>query len=398
MSSYSASHHPRESEMESTVSLGDGRSRSLATVKSKKGEVDPNLLHQVESMDLDGISFQSDAEPIKHGSGILTTSMNMTNTIIGSAMQVLPDVVRTVTGDHEDEDSFYVQKWFWLLICWAIGAGLSLLKSTYYLGHISVVAVGVVGYTVFVVFAYCVGIFDPCEGIPAEECYTEPKMFDGGFFDFMKAFPVFVLSFCCAPTMFNIYNALETQSKHNMTLSSAIAMCVCSVLYATISLCGYFTYGTHVAENILDSYPISVVASLARFGMAFVVTVSYPLLMHSSRDGFLHGISTLVKYTGKVDLANDIADNTTKTGNIVFYIFAVLLNLLVLVIAYLELSLNSLMSVSGALSSNLSFTLPAVLYYKAYEEDGWTWMRIVCIPFAVFGIVVTGISLWANIA
>jgi hypothetical protein len=43
-----------------------------------------------------------------------------------------------------------------------------------------------------------------------------------------------------------------------------------------------------VKGNILDSYPVEIWATVARIGTAFVVTVSYPLLMHPSRDSVVH--------------------------------------------------------------------------------------------------------------
>ena len=53
----------------------------------------------------------------------------------------------------------------------------------------------------------------------------------------------------------------------------------------TVALSGYFTYGSNVEANVLDSFPVETFATVARLGTAFAVTFSYPLLMHPARYG-----------------------------------------------------------------------------------------------------------------
>eukprot|EP01134_Creolimax_fragrantissima_P002366 CFRG2366T1 len=234
------------------------------------------------------------------------------------AAGLLPDVMRQFI-DEEDENSgaIYYKKWFWLILCWLLAASLSMLKSLWFLAYTSLAAVVCVFWTTFVVFAYWAGIFDPCEGIAAP-CEGETSVAIWDFGAIMRAFPVFVLAFCCGPVLFNIYNALNVQSSRTMDIAAVATMGLTTTLYLIISFCGYFTYGNLVNSNILMSYPISVVASIARLGTAFVVTVSYPLLMHAARDAFIHAVGTLLGYAGHKKLGIEVADHTTKRGNITF--------------------------------------------------------------------------------
>ncbi|KNC84751.1 hypothetical protein SARC_03042 [Sphaeroforma arctica JP610] len=315
------------------------------------------------------------------------------------ASSILPDVMRAFIGDDVSGDAFYLQTWFWLIICWGcFAAPLSMLKSLWFLAYTSMVAVLCVLWTTFVVFAYSVDIFDPCDG-KASDCQGDAVAAIWDFGAIMRAFPVFVLGFCVGPVLFNIYNAMDHQTTKRMDISAGITISLVTVLYTIIALCGYFTYGENVTSNILDSYPISVPASIARLGTAFVVTVSYPLLMHAARDSVVHAVGTVVTMCGKKDVGVALTDSSTKNGNIMFYVLAALLNIVALAFAYFQIDINTLLSITGAIGTvNLSFTLPAAIYWKMFEEDGMTLRRILCVPFGIFGLVAMCISLWANFA
>ncbi|KNC74638.1 hypothetical protein SARC_12821 [Sphaeroforma arctica JP610] len=314
------------------------------------------------------------------------------------ASGILPDVMRAFIGDDVSADVFYLQTWFWLLICWGcFAAPLSMLKSLWFLAYTSMAAVICVLWTAFVVFAYSVNIFDPCEGksINCQDGDVEAVMWDFGAI--MRAFPVFVLGFCVGPVLFNIYNAMDRQTTKRMDISAGCTISLVTALYVIISICGYFTYGANVGSNILDSYPISVPASIARLGTAFVVTVSYPLLFHASRDSIIHACGTVVVMCGKKEQGIALTDSSTKSGNIMFYIMAIILNIVAFAFAYFQIDINMLLSITGAIGTvNLSFTLPAAIYWKMFEEDGMSLLRILCIPFGIFGVVAMCISVWAN--
>jgi hypothetical protein len=87
----------------------------------------------------------------------------------------------------------------------------------------------------------------------------------------------------------------------------------------------YFTYGDAVAGNILDSFPVEIWATIARIGTAFVVTVSYPLLMHPARDSLIHIINVL--------MGGKLSDTRSKQFQIAFYSIAGILNVIAFALA-----------------------------------------------------------------
>ncbi|KNC84397.1 hypothetical protein SARC_03390 [Sphaeroforma arctica JP610] len=459
--------------MTESIEMRESQVELASDAKSKNHDVNGDTL-SIQSAGADALNTE-----ITHGSGILGTVMNMTNTIIGSgilsipystaqvgwvlalvimffgatltmfglhllnniadrmggrktsfgdacrqsypwlvlvadllvfftlwavaviymtiASGILPDVMRAFIGDDVSADVFYLQTWFWLLICWGcFAAPLSMLKSLWFLAYTSTAAVICVLWTAFVVFAYSVDIFDPCDG-KSIDCQGGVEAVIWDFGAIMRAFPVFVLGFCVGPVLFNIYNAMDRQTAKRMDISAGCTISLVTVLYVVIALCGYFTYGANVGSNILDSYPLSVPASIARLGTAFVVTVSYPLLMHASRDSVIHACGTVVVMCGKKEQGVALTDSSTTSGNIMFYIMATILNIVAFAFAYFQIDINMLLSITGAIGTvNLSFTLPAAIYWKMFEEDGMSLRRILCIPFGIFGVVAMCISVWAN--
>eukprot|EP01134_Creolimax_fragrantissima_P005227 CFRG5227T1 len=327
------------------------------------------------------------------GNGLLGTAMNMTNTIIGSGIL---DVMR-IFVDETDPNAFYFQSWFWLLICWSVfAAPLATLKSLWFLAYTSLAAVVCVLWTTFIVFGHYVGLFDPCEGM-VSDCQGPTSAAIWDFAAIMRSFPIFVLGYCIGPVIFNIYNSMEVQSAKRMNMSSAFSISLVTILYIIIAICGYLTYGSNVAPNILDSYPITTVASIARIGTAFVVTVSYPLLMHAARDSMLHIIGTLFGYAGDKQMGIELADHETQIGNIAFYAVATVLNVGAFIFSYFQININVLLSITGAIGIvNLSFTIPPIIYWKLFEDQGFTVYRLACIPFILFGVITCGISIWAN--
>eukprot|EP01134_Creolimax_fragrantissima_P002868 CFRG2868T1 len=312
------------------------------------------------------------------------------------AAENIPDVVRQFTADNSDDEIYY-QYWFWLIICWAsLAFPLSMLRSVWLLSYTSLAAVVCVMWTTFVIFAYSIGIFDPCEGKEID-CEGDVLATVWNLSSIMKVFPVFVVSYSIGPVLFSIFNAMDKQTAKRMDISGAFTVSLVTVLYAIICVCGYTAFGSNVTPDILDSFPISVVASIARVGTAVVVTFSYPLLMHTARDSCIHACETLFILVGKIDQGSSILDHTSKSGNILFYATAIVLNLSAFVLAYCHVNFNTILSITGAIGNiNLSFTIPALLYWKMFENEGMSWQRASCIPLVFFGVFSMVISLWAN--
>ena len=126
-------------------------------------------------------------------------------------------------------------------------------------------------------------------------------------------------------------------------------------------------------------------ATIARIGTAFVVVVSYPLLMHPARDSVVHILSVLSK--GKTD-----------QSQILWYTVAFLLNVLSLGCAYFMMPLDLILGITGSIGVvNLSLTLPFLLYFKLFEDTPGL-MRSICIPGIIFGLTMSVVCAYFSLA
>ena len=162
-------------------------------------------------------------------------------------------------------------------------------------------------------------------------------------------------------------------------------MGICTSLYLVIALAGYFTYGSNVAGNILDSFPVDIWATIARLGTAFVVTVSYPLLMHPARDSIVHAINVL-------------AGGKFTDSNMLFYVVAIVLNVTALLGAYFNVPLDLILGITGSIGVvNLSLTVPYIIYYKMFEGEGGI-VRKLALPGVIFGVALSVVCAYFTIA
>lgn len=306
------------------------------------------------------------------------------------AAGILPFVVEQFSPELT-EDDLLTQNWLWLLIAWGcFAAPLSMLKSVTFLGYTSAMAVLCVLYTTLVVSMYAFGILDPCaKTIPeGSVCVGDIVALNGNASQILVAVPVFFTSFCCAPSIFNIYNDIKGPSTRRLDLATLGSLAVCTSLYLIIALAGYFTFGSVVTSNILDSYPVEMWATIARLGTAFVVTVSYPLLMHPARDSVVHAINVCAG--GKF--------SEGKGFNTLFYVVAAIMNVLALFLAFFNVPLDLILSITGSIGVvNLSLTIPFLFYYKMFEADGGL-MRKLCIPAIILSLAASVVCGYFSIA
>mmetsp|Transcript_556 Transcript_556/g.948 ORF Transcript_556/g.948 Transcript_556/m.948 type:complete len:185 (-) Transcript_556:207-761(-) len=167
-----------------------------------------------------------------------------------------------------------------------------------------------------------------------------------------------------------------------LDMAASGAMFLCTALYAVTALSGYLTYGHRVSDSLLGSYPYNAECTIARIGFAFLVSVSYPLLMHAARDACVHFIGYIrMLATGDNSI---IADPYSRKSTILFYSVLAALLLLTYGVAMANLDISFLLSLAGALSmSLLTFSVPGLFYFVLLKEEGNTFTRLTC-PFMMF--------------
>lgn len=159
---------------------------------------------------------------------------------------------------------------FWLLLTAAIIVPLSFMRTLDSLKTTSQIALLSVAYMVVVVVGwYFVKGPSPDRGEVVWARFGTSTL---------AAFPVQVFAFTCAQNLFPIYNELKdnTQAKMNVIIGASIYSA--AGVYEVLGSIGYLTFGSKVGSNVIAMYPAeSLIVALARFGIVFLVGLSYPL-------------------------------------------------------------------------------------------------------------------------
>ena len=273
-------------------------------------------------------------------------------------------------------NTFYVSLG-WLLLAFP----LSVPKKLTVLQYTSGVAVAAILFATGVVVAYtfapveeqcvafmnknnlteCVG--DKCctDSTLVNCCVGDMPVFVSDPVKIIQSIPVIIVAFCCAPQAYAYYNDIVNPTRARLSGVTALSLLIVTALYLTIALCGFFTFGTNVASSVLASYPLTGAVTAARIGVAFVVLVSYPLLMQPCRDSSIHMIDVVTSLVS----GHGVSAPGTKKGNIVFYVVLSILCILTYLFALLNVDLAVLLNISGTFAvAPLCFIFPAIFYLK----------------------------------
>jgi len=223
-------------------------------------------------------------------------------------------------------------------------------------------------------------------------CIGKIYAFDGEFKDVLSSVAIMLVSYGCTPQVFLAYNDLVNPTATRLDAGVGIALYIVTGLYFVAALGGYFTYGHVVSDDLLGSYPVNLVCTIARLGIVFLVAVSFPLLFHAARDATVHIITQIYTAVTKQSL-----EPFSKAEKFVFYGVAVGELALVYVVSLLGISMSVLLSLNGALTYGmLSFTVPGVFYWILFKENGLTFHRLTCPLLVVLGtfVMIVNIVYW----
>ena len=132
--------------------------------------------------------------------------------------------------------------------------------------------------------------FDPCPKAPQVEhghCGGSVTPLSTNGLRIFCTLPYFVMAFTCQQNAFNAIGELRNPTKGQQ---ATVVMCtpiLPTILYLTIAVCGYLTFGRRVPSNIINGYPTSSpIVSAARCILGVVVLCNYPLQLFPCRIGF----------------------------------------------------------------------------------------------------------------
>ncbi|ODV87873.1 hypothetical protein CANARDRAFT_192817 [[Candida] arabinofermentans NRRL YB-2248] len=150
----------------------------------------------------------------------------------------------------------------------------------------SLVALSSVGYlTILVVVHFVHLMFGGHEAVPKGPIHlVNPD----SVVLMLSSFPILVFGFTCHQNQFTVINELNDRSASTINRIIVSAIGAAFVLYMTVGLTGYLTFGDNVVGNIIVMYPDSITSTIGRMSIVILVALSYPLQANPARASINH--------------------------------------------------------------------------------------------------------------
>ena len=167
---------------------------------------------------------------------------------------------------------------------------------------------------------------------------------------------------------------------HKRNVVSLASTTICFICVIVPGIIGYLMFGDNTESIILDNFPskdpLIIVVRVAFF---IVVSFSYPCIAQS----------LLVSWSS-------IIWRDSNQGGLSFWKRAVVLlatNIIPLLIAIFLPNAKPALSIGGAFGGCMvDFFFPAIMWIRISKKPFYHWNNILCILFAIFGLVSTAIS------
>lgn len=275
---------------------------------------------------------------------------------------LMPDACDQM-GCPEEMKSRYV----WVLGGFACVIPLSFPHNLDFLKHTSGLAVAFLAFIMFVVFVYALpeeatGL-DACAHLEDDSsCRGDQIIADGiDTLSFLRVMPIFIFGFGCQITTFPIANEMENPSVWRLLTVWIAAIASASVLYFTVAVCGYATYGDVSTSDLLVHYPKVGLLSATRCMISVVVALSYPLQINPSRRSFLTFVSE------NFDSDEEISASVLRMR---YYSFTVIFLGLSLAIALTVEDLGVVVALVGATGATaVMFIIPGYMFLYYFPKE-----------------------------
>uniref|UniRef100_A0A0G4F1U4 Amino acid transporter transmembrane domain-containing protein n=1 Tax=Chromera velia CCMP2878 TaxID=1169474 RepID=A0A0G4F1U4_9ALVE len=224
---------------------------------------------------------------------------------------------------------------------------------------------------------------------------SEVVFFRNDPFEMLRVLPIFIFSFTCHQNMFTICNELRNRSigKVNTVIVGSVAASLC--VYIGPAVCGYLQFGNATTDNLLRNYDssategngvakVAVLTCKVLMAVAFIFT--YPLQCHPARTSL------------RVVIWRD-AELSRQQERWILRGLTVAILVVTTAIACLVENMQFILAVVGAVGSNsICYIMPAMIYIKMFESDGWTVKRILSVVLLAIGVVIMPLCLYAEIS
>ncbi|KAH3765596.1 transmembrane amino acid transporter protein [Pelomyxa schiedti] len=279
------------------------------------------------------------------------------------ASDLLPAIIANIWSDSP---SFLQDYRFWQPVVWAFAmAPLSFLKKIDSLKYASVGALISVLY--LVALTTTIFFMKSVEGDPIELFTLSIKA--------VAVIPIFVFAYTCHQNLFTIFSELGYDRYRRVNIAILTSITFAGAMYITIGSMGYSTIGPGVKSNVINSYPTDMPAvTVARVFIVFLVTLSYPLLLHPSRKCF--------------DSLFFSSKPATWWPRLRHLIITVALLMTSFLIAFFFRKLDVVLGLVGATGGTLiCFILPGSFYFRLHPLPRFHFRRIMAFLLALFGVI-----------
>ena len=313
------------------------------------------------------------------------------------------------------DESHY--KTFWLIVSTLLTVPLSFLKNLDSLKYTSILALVAIFYmALLVVSHYFVGDI---------ERKGEITLFPTSATGVFSTFSIIVFAFTGHQNMFSIINEARDKSLTSLTKLVNFAILVSSLLFIVVGLSGYLTFGQDVDGNVILLYPNGITTTIGRFAIVFMVTFSFPLMIHPARisvNNIYYWIRmNVLEKEEQVDensalllnqnesVGEDTEQGKTSLSHVVPFphINFVIVTTVLLIVGYiLAIALKSfalVLAVVGATGSTaISFILPGLFGYKLIgsELDDPSILEVIfknlSLCLTLWGVIVIFVCLYSS--
>jgi amino acid permease len=221
-------------------------------------------------------------------------------------------ILRNIKPDSETiaqeiEEAVFSDRHFWIVCAFIMVLPISFFKSLDKLKFTSTLSLVLIYAMAICIVLYAEGVFDPClkyyyaaiEGDDATRIVTsfidrvapnlDLESCQGSTFmvttfeSTLANLSIFIFSFTCHQNIFAVVNELKRPTRRRVSAVVATAVGCALILYLTVAVEGYRTFGDSVKGNILLNYPQTGLVTMMRIGITIMVIFSYPLQLDPSR-------------------------------------------------------------------------------------------------------------------
>eukprot|EP00158_Paraphelidium_tribonemae_P003339 Partr_v1_DN26050_c0_g1_i1_m276 putative Solute carrier family 38 member len=329
--------------------------------------------------------------------------------VIGDNMTAVASSLYNLPEGH-----LLLYRQFWISLFMVIIIPFSFVKRLDKLKYTSFVALISVVYFFILVIHYFI---DPARVPPPPDTVKmfEPKL------SFLSRLPIYVFAFTCHQNLFSVYNELKDNSPARINTITTASIFISACVYTVVGVLGYLMFGDHVKSNMLESFPASILITIARFAITLLVALSFPLQCHPSRASFDKVINTLTARFPALNGGRDsmgayspivatVDQESTDESSVITHPFGVVksrvapppvemsegrfigITCVILLasysIAFVTSELDKVLAFVGSTgSTTICYILPAIFYLKLKQNEPWSLLKSLAVLMLVVGLV-----------